>query len=59
MKLDLLNLTQAAEKLGVSRQQVAKYIADGRIPAVTLAGRPFIERRHAKKPKPMKPGPKK
>lgn len=58
MKLDLIDLTEAGKLLGISRQQVKKYIDDGRIKAMTVGGRPFVERRHAKKPKPKKPGPK-
>ena len=54
-----LTPAEAAERLGVSRQQVVKYMADGRIPSVSIAGRRVIDERHAKKkPAPKKPGPK-
>ena len=57
-QLDLVTLSEAGAMLGVSRQQVAKYIAQGRIAAVEIAGRPYVERRHVKKPPARKPGPK-
>ena len=58
MALDLITPQEVAAKLGCSRQMVLKYMAAGRIPFVTIAGRRFVERRHARKPKPHKPGPK-
>jgi excisionase family DNA binding protein len=56
MKIDLLTIDEVAAKLGCSKQQISKYLADGRIPHVALGGRKFIERRHARKPKPKKAG---
>lgn len=53
----LLNLTEAAAKLGISRQQVRKYVDSGRIP-LAIEKPPLIEERHCRKPAPRKPGPK-
>lgn len=41
-KLDLLSQTQAAERLGLTRQRVSVLIKDGRIKAKEIAGRPLI-----------------
>jgi excisionase family DNA binding protein len=57
MKLDLLTVAQAADKIGVMRQQVYKWIYAGRMPVVEIAGRQFIERRYARRPPAKKPGP--
>lgn len=58
VKLNLLSMSEAAAQLGVSRQMVLKYVAAGRIPTVALAGRRYIQARHARKPQARKPGPK-
>lgn len=58
MPTTYLTLTEVGELLGVSRQQVKKYILAGRIKAVEVAGRMVVEKRHAKKPAPRKTGPK-
>ena len=55
---DLLNQTQVADLLGVSRQQVKKYIDSGRIKSVAVGTMRYVKRMHAKKPKAKKPGPK-
>lgn len=55
---DLLTQTEVAALLGVSKQLVGKWVKDKRIKSVTIAGRPLIERRHAKKPAALKSGPK-
>jgi excisionase family DNA binding protein len=48
---------QVAVKLGVSRQQIDKWLRSGRIKHVVLEnGARLIERRDAKKPTLMKPG---
>jgi excisionase family DNA binding protein len=48
---------QVAAKLGVSRQQIDKWLRAGRIRHVVLEnGARLIERKHAKKPKAEKPG---
>ena len=50
---------QVAELLGVSRQQIDKWLRAGRIKHIVLEnGARLIERRHAKRPAPVKPGPK-
>lgn len=49
---------EVAEKLGVSRQQVLKYLNGGRIKAVRIGGRRLIDRRDVVKPERLKPGPK-
>jgi excisionase family DNA binding protein len=49
---------EVAQRLGISRPMVIRYMDEGRIPCVTIAGRRVIAERHAKKPQPLKPGPK-
>lgn len=58
MAVKLLTIAEVAAKLGVSRQQILKYIASGRMPFIELGGRKFVEPRHAKKPAARPPGPK-
>lgn len=41
-KLDLLSQTQAAERLGLSRQRISTLIGVGKIKPVIIAGRPHI-----------------
>lgn len=53
-----VTLTEAGRKLGVSRQQVRKYINSRRIKLVMIGGRPFVEAAGLRKPQPRKPGPK-
>jgi excisionase family DNA binding protein len=53
-----LTLTEAGERLGVSRQQVKKYVDKKRIASVVIAGRVLVDAAKLKKPQPMKPGPK-
>lgn len=55
-----LTIREAAEKLGVTRQQIDKWLAAGRIPYVTLEnGARMIEARYLRaKPKPATRGPK-
>lgn len=40
-----LSPTQAAERLGVSRQRIGQLIDSGRLKAVEVAGRPVISER--------------
>lgn len=47
-----------ARLIGVSRQMVLKYMDSGRIPSIVIAGRRVVDKRHAKKPPPRRPGPK-
>jgi hypothetical protein len=47
---------EAARRLGVSQQQIAKYVADGRIKSELIAGRRCIVARGLRKPRPKKPG---
>lgn len=50
---------QVATLLGVTRQQIDKWLRANRIKHTVLEnGARLIERRHARKPKPVKPGPK-
>jgi excisionase family DNA binding protein len=53
-----LKPVEVAQRLGVSKQQVQKWLDAGRIKSVRIAGMRLIAERHAKKPKPLKPGPK-
>lgn len=56
--MHLITLTDAAARLGVSRQQVGKYIDSGRIRAVEVAGRRLVVADKLTKPPARKPGPK-
>ena len=58
MAMKLLTPGEVAERLGISRQMVVKYLDAGRIPFVLVNGRRRIEEKHARKPAPRKPGPK-
>jgi excisionase family DNA binding protein len=54
---DLISVSTAARKLKVHRQQVYRWIDDGRVPFQRVAGKPFVFR-DIRRPKPLKRGPK-
>ena len=59
MQPELLTPGEVAARLGITRQMVLKYMDDGRIPYITVAGRRLIDAKHSlEKPPPKRPGPK-
>lgn len=57
-KNDLITLTEAARRLGRSRELISRWVKQGRIPATYVAGRPYIKSGDCKLPKFLPPGPK-
>lgn len=56
---DYLTIADAARRLDRSRTLVHRWIEQGRIPVIRIAGRPFIRTVDCKLPKFRRPGPKK
>ena len=56
---DFISLADAAKLFEVHRQQVHRWLAEGRLKSVTIAGRRVLRRKGLKRPENKLPGRKK